>query len=279
MPEPVQLDLDEANQQIAEVQKQTEPPAKKAEEQEETVFRQEVMVNGRKLAFEDPTAEGLLRQVAAALEASQSAPEKKEDPKPVVQPKLTEDELFKIGADIQAGKVEAIDTYVEKSGLLERLLEKRGVKLETLKKAAEREVSAEQASNWQTATADFLAAHPDYVGTETNKELMGMYLTAHQLPPSVESIETAYKHFSEQGLLQTETPEKKEVVPVKKKATGSSIFGTGQTGGERQKKPTMSTLEADIAKLAADMKAGKLSALDFAQAYNQRVAEEMSGNA
>jgi hypothetical protein len=297
---PITLDVEDLNKKISEeADKQGvdigQPKAEKTEDaekkteaadkntndtKEDVVYQQKLKVNGRDILIEGASPEEVLSKISIALEAAQPA-EKKEEPKPsVTAPALSQDELFKIGQSLQQGKVEAIDEYIEKSGLLDRLLEKKGVSVSELKRTVSRTLDNEVVGNWQTATQEFNAAHPEFIGTDLNKKLIGYKIAELHLEknPSLATLEKVYDACKADGFLQTEAPAKKEAEgekkEEKKKAAGSSVFGSGQTGAQRARgAESTGKLETELEKLKNKLEKNEITTSEYISAYNGLIAD------
>jgi hypothetical protein len=265
-------------EKIEDAEKKTEATEKKTDEgKEDVVYQQKLKVNGREILIEGGSPEEVLRQVDLALRAAE--PERKEEVKAQAKPALSQDDLFKIGQNLQQGKVEALDEYLDKSGYVDKWLKSQGVDVAELKQSVSRQRSSEVVSGWQSATEDFKTAHPDYVATPLNMKLMGYKIAELNLgnSPSVESLEKVYQACKADGLLQTEAPvkaeggEKKE---EKKKASGSSVFGSGQTGATRTRTAdTTGKLETELEKLKNRLEKNEITTSEYISAYNGLIAE------
>ena len=235
-------------------------------------------VNGREIVIEGTSPEDVLSRVSLASMRRSNRRRKARKPSPRKQPALSQDELFKIGQSLQQGKIEAIDEYIEKSGLLERLLEKKGLTVADLKETVSEGRSSRVVTGWQSATEEFKTSHPEYVPTPLNMKLMGYKIAELNLAnkPSFETLEKVYESCKADGYLQSEAKseeiEKKE--PPKKKAQGSSIFGTGQNrSGTSPQRPDHRKTETELEKLTNRLHKGEISTQDYISGYNSLVAE------
>ena len=140
----------------------------------------------------------------------------------------------------------------------------------TSRKLSLKTFDSEVVTSWQSATDEFKAAHPEWVATPLNEKLMGYKIAELNLgrKPSLQTLEKVFDACKGDGLLQTEaiegkteekTEERKE--PVKKKATGSSIFGSGQTGASRSRSAdSTGKFEAEVQKLQNRLEKGEIDA-------------------
>src|SRR5258707_11327577 len=151
-------------------------PAKK--EDERTIYEASLTVNGKEVVFRDSDAAVVLQQYTAAVTAAQlsapaPAPAAKVEPKPA----FTEAEMFDISMGLMKGDVKVLDTYIEKSGVLDRYLASKGLNVEELKQTTQKSQSNKVFNEWQQATQGFIhklkAGVIDYPGGEQNMTLTG----------------------------------------------------------------------------------------------------------
>jgi hypothetical protein len=232
------------------------PAAKK--EDEPVLYEASVTINGKEITFRDADPANVIKQMTVALEAAQPAPVAAavEEPKPA----FTEAELFDISLKIQKGDVTGLDTYIEKSGVLDRWLESKGLKVEDLKAQTTESKSAKLTEEWKTATSEYLAkvkaGESDYPGGEQNTRLMGYMIAELGLgnKPSVESFDLAYAELKKRNMVfpvtKQDPAEKKTEEPAPKKAaTSSTAVGThGGRESTAQGAPT-GKVELDITQL------------------------------
>lgn len=241
--------------------------SKEDELDEEIVYQRTLNIGGKQITLEDSTPEGLLNQVEAALAVTAPAPAKQETAEQ--KPGLSNDEMFDIGMKLQRGEVEAIDTYIEKSGVIDKYFEKKGVKLDELKAVTSERVSTKQETAWQRATEEFTSdPDNDYVINPQNGKLMGYKLAELGLAnkPSVESLKKAYDALKEDGMV---FPSNTATVP-KKRQTGSSVFGSGGYTSKNR-----STAKVSISQAQLD----KMNPLQIAAFYNDAVAKGINPEA
>jgi hypothetical protein len=176
---------------------------------DETIYRSTLKVGDKEMVFEGKDAADVLKQYSAAVEAAQlaSAPApaaaKVEEPKP----KFTDAELFDIQVGLQKGDTAVLENFIVKSGVIDKYLESKGIKVDELKNAATERQSDKIADKWKDATDAFAAkvkaGESDYPGGEQNTYLMGLMLAELGLrdKPSVESFEKAYAVLKERKLV------------------------------------------------------------------------------
>src|SRR5258707_2887182 len=234
-------------------------PAAKKQDDEPTIHEAIVTLNGKDMVFRDADPVALVKQITAAVEAAQPAPAaaKVEEPKPA----FTEAELFDISIGIQKGDVNVLEGYIEKSGLLDRLLEKKGLKVDDLKAQIEERQSGKLNDEWEAATKAFgekvKAGEIDYPGGPQNMYLMGLMLAELGLrnKPSVESFEKCFAELKKRNMIfpvakagEETTEQKPEPPKPKKAATSSTAVGTAGGHEVRAVAPT-GKVELDITQL------------------------------
>lgn len=252
-------------------------PADKKED-DKTIYRTTLTLGGKEMVLEDTDPAGLVKQVSAAVEAAQLAPAPAAAvvTPPEKKPAFTEAELFDISLKIQKGDVSALDTYFEKSGVIDRVLEAKGLKVDDLKAATQRTQTNDLNERWKEATDQFTEkvkkGESDYPGGAQNTYLMGIMLAELGLreKPSVDSFERAYAELKKRNMVfpvEKKTTENATTTattttttpPEKKTAASSTAIGT--TGGQevRQAAPT-GKVELDIT---------KLTPREYSESYNQ----------
>lgn len=243
----------------------TEAKAASAEnktDDEDAGFTDTFVIGGKEVEIHGADSADVLRQYKAAVgayeigrESTKTAEVKAEEPKG-----LTPDQKVALDLDYKNGRISA-DEYLEKTGAIDRYLESKGVKVDELKDVVEERKGKKEADAWENATNEFLASS-EWPGGTTNQKLMGYKLIELGLnnTPTAASFQKAYEALKEDGILVTPTPEHiaevkareaaqpttkvqpTAVAPVvKKKATGSTVFGTSQESGVRKTKPTTAT--------------------------------------
>ena len=235
--------------------KAAEPEKKVEEAKEPVVIKDTFLIGGKPVEFEADTTEHLLSQVKVAQQAWQMAQPKPEEKKPEPKPAFTKEELAAISLKIAQGDPSAIEEFVTKSGMIDRVLEQRGFKPEEYKQVLAERASDKVAKDWDGAVKDFLAKS-DWPGGTQNEKLLKYKLAELKdeagqplaYTPSAASLERAYESLKAENMLfaREEEPEKKPAtetakvettkattVPTKK-ATGSTMFGTSQESGVRK---------------------------------------------
>lgn len=229
--------------------------------EDDTIYRSTLSVGGKDMVFEGKDAAEVLGKYAIAVEASQlaAAPPAAavvEEPKP----KFTEAELFDIQVGLQKGDPTVLENFIVKSGVIDRYLESKGIKVDELKKATEARQSGDLNARWEQATKDFAvkvkAGESDYPGGEQNTYLMGLMLAELGLreKPSVESFEKAYDKLKERKLVfpvKAKTAEEiaaaaAEEVKPKKEATSSTALGTHGSRNDQNAQPAAPTGKVEL---------------------------------
>lgn len=230
---------------------------------DETIYRATLAVGGKDMVFEGKDAAEVLQKFSVAVEASRlaAAPAPAaavvEEPKP----KFTEAELLDLKIKLQTGDTSALDTYIDQSGLFDRLLEKRGIKVEDLKTQVSERQSDKLAEAWADATKEFeakvKAGEIDYHGNDQNTYLMGLMLAELGLrnKPSVESFEKAYALMKERKLVfpaAAKAGEVKAEPVIVKEATSSTAVGShgGKQDLTQQQGAPTGKVELDTTKLS-----------------------------
>jgi hypothetical protein len=207
---------------------------------DETIYRATLAVGGKDMVIEGRDAADVLAKYATAVEASQlaSAPVPAAAVVEEKKPALTDAEMFDVRTKLMTGDVTAIDDYILKSGLMDKYLESKGIKVDELKAASTERQSNSLADKWEQATKDFTAkvkaGQSDYPGGEQNTTLMGYMLAELGLrdKPSVESFEKAYEKLKERKL----------VFPVAaKNAAEIAAAAAAETDTTKKKDPLSST--------------------------------------
>jgi hypothetical protein len=233
---------------------------------DETIYRSTLKVGDKEMVFEGKDAADVLKQYSAAVEAAQlaaapaPAATKVEEPKP----KFTEAELFDIQVGLQKGDTAVLENFIVKSGVIDRYLESKGIKVDELKTAATERQSDKIADKWKDATDAFAAkvkaGESDYPGGEQNTYLMGLMLAELGLrdKPSVESFEKAYSVLKERKLVfpaagATAATTTETTTGNKKEALSSTAVGSHGSGKQEQNQaagaPT-GKVELDVTKLS-----------------------------
>jgi hypothetical protein len=228
---------------------------------ETTVFKDTFVIGGKEVEIVGADAADVLRQYKAAMTAYEIAktPEVKKEPE---KPKTTPEELAALGLRVAQGDMKAFDEYMEKSGTLDRYLEKKGIKVEEVKKVLETQATTTIKEKWDTEVKAFLA-DSDWPGGTQNEYILKTKLAqlkdANGQPlaynPSKENLQKAYEAMKAEGLVfkvdppaNTETTsteqrttayERSQAQPTteKKKATSSTLLGTSGETSTRKTDP------------------------------------------
>lgn len=259
--------------------------ATKKEDDVPTILETSITVNGQDIVVRDADPAKLIEKLSAAVQAAQAAqvaPAAAAAVAETPKPAFTEAELFDIGMKLQKGDVSGIETFLEKSDILDRLLKKRGLDPEKLNASITAQQDADLQERWKEATDKYTekikAGDSDFPGGPQNVWMMGIMLAELGLreKPSVESFDKAYALMKERNLVfpvtKTEaaaaaavtTEPKKD--PPKKAATSSTAVGThGKSdGGEGTPRIDPSR------KFELDMT--KLTPREYAEAWNKLMA-------
>lgn len=228
-------------------------PIKQEEKQDEiTVYRQTVRIGGRDIPFEGASPEEVLLQVTAAIN-SQPEPVKVEEKKPEPKKELSKDQLFEIGLKLQQGDVTALSEYIEKTDLIGEYLKKQGVDVADVKKVLNQNTTTEAQRQVESTVQQWLKQESnDYPGGPQNEKMMKYRLAEQGLTnPSVEDLSKTWSAIKADGMAFAVQQKTETEQPVKKKAAGSSAFGTDATASTRQVKvETVSITRAELAAMS-----------------------------
>lgn len=202
-------------------------------------FSKTVNIAGQDVTFVSDSAEGALAQANAALEAAnrvlQASPkpdEKKTET--VITPDPTK--LFQIGQDLMTGKPEAIERYIRESGLIDRYLAEKGIKIEDVKRTMETTVSNQTAQQATETVKEWVQSEDakGYPGGVAVEKLMKVELTeiSKGKPITKDMLNQAWTNVK--GYYTPQATEQNGEPTTKRKATSSSAFGTGAEPGTRQ---------------------------------------------
>lgn len=226
--------------------------------EEPVVYKDTFLIGGKETPFEADTPEHLLALVKTAQQAYELG---KPKPAPVVEapkPAFTKEELATLSLKVAQGDLTAIEELVEKGGVVDRILERKGIKSEEYKQIAEQVRSDKFMKTFDSARDEFLK-DSDWPGGDQNGKLMGYKLVELGLQdaPSKENFQRAYDALKADGMLYpradaapkdtepeaqpiTEArPTAKAAPPTitpKRPQAGSTAFGTSAEAGIR--KPT-----------------------------------------
>jgi hypothetical protein len=234
------------------------PPAEAATVE----FRQEVEVAPGKFVTITGVDEAEVAQKAELVQQTVAAVAEKVKEEvaatPEVKPApLTPDELFDLGVKLSSGKVEAVDEYLDRSGYIDRALEKRGIRPADLKKQA----ADAEAAAWQAATDQFKSEHGEYLPNKRNMKLLAAEIwmvkgenpdlspksaieRAYQRCVEEETLDLAPENATSAPIIVQEAP--KTPPPPKKPRSSSGLFGTGGESGTRQRAPVAQVTQAEL---------------------------------
>jgi hypothetical protein len=256
----------------------TEAPEAAKTDDEPKLFRSTLEVGGKEMVFEGKDAAEVLTKYSIAVEASRlaaapaPAAAKVEEPKP----KFTNAELFDIQVGLQKGDTAVLENFIVKSGVIDKYLESKGIKVDELKTAATERQSDKIADKWKEATDAFSAkvkaGESDYPGGEQNTYLMGLMLAELGLrdKPSVESFEAAYAKLKERKLVFPAAAKageevKTEPVIVKKEALSSTAVGSH--GGKQDQSQAAGAPTGKV-----ELDATKLTIREAGESWNKLIA-------
>jgi hypothetical protein len=247
----------------AEAQAEDKNTDTTADPEEPVVYKMTVEVApGHSIVVEADSQEACKLKADLAqkvAEAALAAAQPKEAPKlEEKKAALSEDELFEIGSKLQSGKAEAIDEYLEKNpAVLDRILEKQGVKLADLKEMIQERVTNREAQSWESAGKQFMKDHPDYVQSDLTRDLMALEVSKLGLAdkPSADTLQRAYTglktKYPEVFTQAAPKTEEKKADPapapvIKKKPESSALFGLGGGGDTRPSKVDVSKVKVNL---------------------------------
>jgi len=128
------------------------------------------------------------------------------------------------------------DVYLSESGALGRVLQAQGLPLEELKAAVEERRNQNFTQSWVDASEAFKSLHPEWIGGENNRDLLGGILVEKGLVDSEDklaALEIAYDHAVKNDLLTAnpETEYQRELQDARSaeevNAVNHKYFGTG----------------------------------------------------
>jgi hypothetical protein len=232
-----------------------------------TVYKDTFLIGGKEVEFTGDSPADVLKQVKVAQQAYEmgKAPEVKKE---AAKPAVSAEELAALRVKAASGDMKAQEEYLEKSGFLDRYLEKKGINPSEVKQILEDRASERVTKDWDGAVKGFLA-DSDWPGGTQNEKLLKYKLAELKdekgqplaYSPSVESLKRAYESLKQEGMLFPGEEKKTETTvassttsaaaasatattttttePVKKRTpTGSTLFGTSREAGSRSASPT-----------------------------------------
>lgn len=215
-------------------------------------FAKVLRINGQQHILEEDSPEALVaaetelyRSLFANQDATPNASSTDEPRDPntgrfISEQQAQQDEAAQIAAraelelQFKRGDI-TTQEFLEQSGAIDSYLASQGVSLDDLRQATEKNYT----TNWENATSEFLAQHPEWPGGEHNRELMGQAIIDRGLQdqPSSETLERVYDALRKQNLL-TANPETvaaqkqyndisraNSVEEIRKLAGGGGYFG------------------------------------------------------
>jgi|ERR1700704_669538 len=243
--------------------------AKLGAEKQETVFTRTVNIGGQPRTYTGATEGEVTSQIVAAVEAQPVTAKEKPVAAEKSKPRqYSEDELFALGLEIQKGKIEAIDSYLEESGFLERVLERKfGLTPDALKVAVNATTAQADQSAANAAVQGWLEQPDnDYPGGKGNSKIIGYTVAAMGLPTNdPNSYKKAYEQMKADGMVLANPDAKKEEA-AKRKPTGSTAFATG---AEHETRKAATEATPTISRAWWD----KLKSFEQQQHYNELVGQ------
>jgi hypothetical protein len=251
-----------------------------AKKEEDTIYRSTLKVGDKEMVFEGKDAAEVLQKYSVAVEAAQlasaqaaaPAPAKVEEKKPV----FSEAEMFDIQVGLQKGDPAVLDNYILKSGVLDKYLESKGLKVEDLKAATTKTQSNDLNEKWETATKDFLEKNKEYPGGAQNTYLMGLMLAELGLrnKPSVESFEAAYAKMKERNIVfpaaaaksAEEIAAEAAAAAAGKKKEATSSTAVGSHGGRQEATPQQGAPTGKV-----ELDTTKLSIREASESWNELI--------
>jgi len=117
-------------------------------------------------------------------------------------PTVSPDQKAALALQFQLGQIDSA-TYLERSGAIADYLEQAGVPLPALQEAVQEKQAQKDAESWSDATNVFIANHPEWPGTDLNRQTLGKYIIENGLLDGdpLEALEAAYNHARENGML------------------------------------------------------------------------------
>lgn len=243
--------------------KEVENPA------EEVVFKDTFVIGGKEVEIVGSDAADVLRQYKAAMTVYEivKTPEPKKEE---VKPAATKEELAALGLKVSQGDMSALAEYLEKSGTLDAYLEKKGIKVDEIKKVLDTQASVDIQTKWSEEVKKFLDTS-DWPGGTQNEYILktklaqlkddkGQPLAYH---PSAENLQKAYEAMKAENLVfkveeakpEAKTEERKtayersqEQPTEKKKPTSSTLLGTSGESQTRKASPA-----TKLPEITADM--------------------------
>jgi hypothetical protein len=240
----------------------------KKEPEADKIYESTLNVNGTEMVFRGKDAADVLQQYSAAVTAAQLASAKPaEVKKEETKPAFTEAELFDISLGLQQGKTDALDKYIENSGVIGRYLEKNGISIPKLKKQTDESQKSEMDKQWTSAAKDFIEKTPDFQATEQHNYIIGTILGELKLTdkPSVDSYEKAYELAKKRSLITPGTAAAGDPPPPKKEPKSGTAVGNAGTHENRQ-----SAIDHGK-KYEIDLTSG-ISIREASESYNQLIA-------
>jgi hypothetical protein len=171
------------------------------------VFKRTETIGGREFLFEAESELELERQVNNALRVAYALqptePEHQEQVvtvDPAVAAKAAEEQAAakaELELQYKRGEITTAD-YLEKSGAVDDYLAKKGIPLDSLKAAVDRNVNDVFEQSWADATQEFLngPVGAGWPGGEKNRELLGMQLAAMNLIEATDKVAALGQAFA-----------------------------------------------------------------------------------
>lgn len=231
-------DQNAADQKAAEKKIAEEKAAADAAATVPENFTRTEVIGGKEFTFDAATElelERLVNNAYKVAHAIQQTPPAPQVEPPVPQPTAEEQAAAKAELELKfkRGEISTAE-FLEQSGAVDEYLSKRGVPIDALKAAVDRNQESTEQQSWETATQKFLnsPAGADWPGGYKNLELIGMIISSQptllNADDKVAALAQAYNFMKTKGTIFPNTPALEPapapVVPVPVVATASAAI-------------------------------------------------------
>lgn len=279
-------------QQPSAVVEEKKEAKEEDDEPQETTFKDTFTIGGKEIEIEGKDVSDVLRQYKLAVQTYEIGRTPAEVKKEDVKVGLTADERVALEMQFKSGAI-TLEEYLDKTDAVGSYLTKKGIKVEDLDATLKQRVADNEARAWETATKEFIAdLGADWPGGNQNLKLMGYKMAELGVSrtPSKESLHKAYDALKADNMIFTPEPtddkaqeqgttkqqtvkveaKKDDPAPVvKRKATGSSSFGSGGNSGYGTDSASKKKMdEIDLKEIK------KLSPREIMRQYNEKMRAE-----
>lgn len=190
-------------------------------------FAEAVTVNGQKVIVEGEDELAVAKKANELYrQAAGSEPQQTEQPRHPnmgrfsATPAVSDEDKAYYDMQVRTGLISAAQ-YLEKTNAVGEYLQRQGVSVESLKEVSDQRFT----QSWASATEQFKARHPDYVGGDGNLQEFGRTLQDLNLidNPSVESLETAFADMVRRNAYY-ENPELNAVQEIHQKISEAQTY-------------------------------------------------------